>query len=430
MQIRQLIIGLLTILPLHMSAQMVLQCDTDVFYQAYKDSLPAHYCECTYSSQAFAFPIDTVLSEPVWFTATIDDIKQGISAYWFSSSAVTIDVYAFCMSTTPTFSMTVGPNRMSEMDMNKINQKLDEIGGSASFLKTLTPHVHVYPLNGGSGQVYCYPYDQGPHSTCDRALEMRAGMTYVCNHAENAYLLPAKNIPSSGHAFFRWIHRPKNVTQKPQPAQIWLTIDSCNGAEVGRMTMSDTIHVYQPDSAMLVSARKAGREIWVHISHADGLTGRLFYYTNPKFADPLPPFTQSTCEGKKITVDGRDYMSDTAFVDTICVVRDTLQMRSVSLTFTPPTTIYDTVQVSAAELNRGYVHPLSGMVLRQFGDTVIDVVKNNTCTKRYQVTVLEKPQGTEMIPGVMKARKQIVNGRMVIYIEDRRYNVLGQQIDN
>jgi hypothetical protein len=342
-----------------------------------------------------------------------------------------MDVYAFCVSTVPTFSLTVGPNRMSEMDMEKINKKLDEIGGSAQFLKALTPRIHVYPLNGGSGQVFCYPYDQGPHSTCDRALDLRAWMTYVCSEPENVYRLPSSNIPSSGKAFLRWIHKPKNVTQKPQPAEIWLTMDSCNGDEVARITMSDTIHVYQPDSAMLVNARKAHRDIWVHISHAEGVNGRLFYYTNPKYADPLPPVDQTICEGKKITVDGRDFMADTAFVDTICMNRDTLQMRSVSLTFTPPTTVYDTVQVLAQDLSRGYVHPASGVVLRQFGDTTFNVVRANTCTKRFQVTVVEKPvdpKGTDLVSGGKKARKQFVDGQMVIYIDEKKYNVLGQQI--
>lgn len=428
MKLRKLIIGLMAILPMGAMAKLVQPCDS--FSTVWKDTLPAHYCDCEYNSNTFAFPIDTVLSGDVWFTATIDDIRQGISAYWFSNTSVTIDVYAFCISTTPTFSVTVGPNRMSEMDMDKINSKLDEIGGSAQYLKALTPRIHVYPLNGGSGQVYCYPYDQGPHSTCDRALEMRAWMTYVCSEPENVYRLPSSNIPASGHAFLRWIHKPKNVSQKPQPAEIWLTMDSCNGAEVARVTMSDTTHVYQPDSALLVTARNAKREIWVHVSHEAGVNGRLFYYTNPKYADPLPPVNQTICEGKKITVDGRDYTSDTAFVDVICMSRDTLQERSVSLSFTPPTTIYDTVQVAAAELARGYVHPASGMVLRQFGDTVFDIVKANTCTKRFQVTVEEKeePKGTELISGAKKARKTIVNGQMVIYIDEKKYNVLGQQI--
>lgn len=426
MTIRRLIIGLMAILPMSAMARLEHPCDS--FSMVWKDTLPAHYCECEYNSNTFAFPIDTVLSGDVWFTATIDDIRQGISAYWFSNTSVTIDVYAFCISTTPTFSVTVGPNRMSEMDVDKINKKLDEIGGSAQFLKALTPHIHVYPLNDGSGQVYCYPYDQGPHSTCSKALEMRSGMTYVCSEAENVYRLPWQNMPSSGHAFLRWIHRPKNVTQRPQPAEVWLTLDSCNGTEVGRMTMSDTVHVFQPDSAMLVTARKAKKEIWVHVSHAEGVNGRLFYYSNPKYTDSLPPINQTICEGKKLTVDGHDFTADTAFVDVVCMNRDTLQMRSVSLSFTPPTTIYDTVQASAQELARGYVHPASGVVLRQFGDTTFNVVKANTCTKRYQVTVEEKPQGTEMISGGKKARKMMVNGQIVIYIDEKKYNVLGQQI--
>ena len=112
MKLRKLIIGLMAILPMGAMAKLVQPCDS--FSTVWKDTLPAHYCDCEYNSNTFAFPIDTVLSGDVWFTATIDDIRQGISAYWFSNTSVTIDVYAFCISTTPTFSVTVGPNRMSE----------------------------------------------------------------------------------------------------------------------------------------------------------------------------------------------------------------------------------------------------------------------------------------------------------------------------
>jgi hypothetical protein len=95
------------------------------------------------------------------------------------------------------------------------------------------------------------------------------------------------------------------------------------------------------------------------------------------------------------------------------------------------------VQATATELSRGYLHSASGVLLRQFGDTIFDVVKANTCTKRYQVTIVEKPvdpvdpvdpKSTDLVSGGKKARKQFVNGQMVIYIDEKKYNVLGQQI--
>lgn len=424
MKERYLYIVLLLALSLQVVAE-VSPCDD--FYGAYKEELPDTYCECTYNTFSFAFPVDSVLSEPTWFTATIDDLKQGLSAYWFSSDYVTMDVYAFCVSSVPTFSITIGPNSMYEMDMEKINKKIDEMGSTASFLTALTPHIHVYTRNGGAGHVYCYPYDQGPHSTCENALEMRPGMTYVCSEEENVYRLPYKSISSKGHAFIQWKHKPKKTSQSSQPADLWLTLDSCNGEEAARVTLSDSLHVYQPDSAMLVNARNAERDIWVHVKHAKGVPGRLKYYNNPKYAEPLPAVTQSSCAGKSIVVDNRAYYTDTAFVDTVWLGHDTLRTRQLSLSFTLNTKT-DTVRATETEIRRGYVHS-SGVVLREFGDTIFDVVKANTCTVRYLVTVLNTT-GVETLNGHKGPRKQIRNGQLVILMDDKKYNILGQQLDN
>ena len=422
------IIGLLLLLPLNAMAQAT-SCADDEFWKIYKDSLPKTYCECTYNTTPFAFPIDTVLTEPVWFSATMDDIKQGISAYWFSEDSVVMDVYAFCISHRPAFSMIVPPNRMYEMPVEEINKRLSELPGSAEYLKNLEPRMHVYTVHGGVGHVYCYPYNQGPHSTCEKALELRSWMTYVCEETENVYRLPANKIPAKGKAFLRWIHKPEHSNLKCKPADIRLALDSCDGQEVGRTTLTDSLHVYVFDSAMLVDARSAGRDVWVHVSHEEGIVGRLCYYANPKYAEGASDINESTCLGKTLTVNGREYASDTSFIEGVYVDRDTLLTQHVTLVFTEPTPIYDTVLVDPKDLKRGVVHNLTGAVLFNYGDTTIDVVVPNQCTKRYQVTVKD-PTPVENVDAEQKgARKQIQNGRIIIFVDERKYNIVGQQID-
>ena len=422
------IIGMLMLLPLQAMAQAT-SCADDEFWKVYKDSLPDTYCECTYNTTPFVFPIDTVLTEPVWFSAKMDDIKQGMSAYWFSDDSVVLEVYAFCISHRPTISMIVPPNRMYEMPVDEINKRIDELPGSAEYLKTLEPRIRAYTLHGGVGTVYCYPYNHGPHSTCEKPMEMRSWMTYVCEEAENVYRIPASNIPSKGKAFLRWIHKPDHANLKSQPADIRLTLDSCDGEEAGRATITDSMHVYMFDSAMLVDARKAGRDVWVHVSHVEGITGRLRYFANPKYAEGMPDIDESICLGKTLTVNGREYSSDTTFIEGIYVNRDTLSTQHVTLTFTEPTPIYDTVLVDPKDLKRGVVHELTGAVLFNYGDTIIDIVAPKQCTKRYQVTVKD-PTPIENVDADRKgARKQIQNGRIIIFVDERKYNIVGQQID-
>lgn len=206
---------------------------------------------------------------------------------------------------------------------------------------------------------------------------------------------------------------------------------------------------------MLVNARAAHRSLWLHVQHASNMTGRIYFYSNPKYAETaLAAVTKKTCYGKTIDVNLRTYSTDTTFVDTIWVARDTLNTQSVKLTFTQPNMEYDTVQVDSATLQRGYRYQPSSTILYQFGDTVVEVVKPKTCTRRIQVTV--EPKITEQPPVVdppvvdppvvdppvnpneglddvtsatRKAYKNIENGQLIIYIDDQRYNVLGQPIN-
>jgi len=58
----------------------------------------------------------------------------------------------------------------------------------------------------------------------------------------------------------------------------------------------------------------------------------------------------------------------------------------------------------------------------------VEAKKTNTCTRRIQVTVLIA-EGYEYVGASRgNSRKVIQNGQLFIYIDDRKYNVLGQEI--
>lgn len=395
---------------------------TSCEWQKWYYDAPYFFCECEYNSIPFSFPVDTIITDTVWWTATVEDMRKGISAYWFSDCSVTMEVYALCVSNTPTIVQSVGRNRMCEMDVSEINKKLEEME-NLSFLTALTPHIRVYPRAGGSGHVYCYPYDQGPHSTCENPLPLFPGMTYVCDKAENVYRLDPAQMPASGNSFVVWRQK------KSEPVEVWMTIDECEGEEVGRAILSDSLHVFQPNAEMMKSTKTSNRTLWLHAKHAEGIVGRLEYYLNPTVEESGTSVSKTTCLGKTQTLNQRIYSSDTTFVDTIRVGIDTLHTTSVKFVFTQPTVTYDTLRVDAATLSRGYRHTATGIVLFEYGDTIVDIVKANTCTRRYQITVLN-PEGIETVNKERKARKIIENGQLFILLDDRKYNVLGQPINN
>ncbi len=390
---------------------------------------PYYYCDCRLNSYTFSFPLDTIVNDTVWYTASMNDLKKGMSAYWFSDCSVTMEVYAFCTNKEPIFQITVGPNQMRDVDAAFIQKKIDEAGSSVQeVIAGLTPHMRVYP-NGGTGRVYCYPYDQGPESTCDDPLPLRPGMTYVCDKEENVYRMNSNLIPASGKSFIHWKQK------KNQPCDIWLTLDSCTGEEIGRAVLSDSLHVYQPDSTQLVNARLAGRSLWLHVKHAKDKVGRVYFYTNPKYADALADVNQQTCTGKTIKVNEKTYSRDTAFTETLWVAKDTLRTMSVNLSFTAPQTEYDTLRLTNSEVVQGYRYTTTGTTIYAFGDYTLEAKKANTCTRIIQLAVIEKEvpvdpkEALEDVYGVRNgASKCIRNGQLIVVKRGRYYNVLGQKI--
>ena len=385
--------------------------------------LPYYFCPCRESSQPFAFPLEIEVTDTVWYTATMNDLRQGVSAYWFADCSITMEAFAFCTSKAPTFDLTVGPNQMRDIDMDNINEKLGKLNEQEKLMaETMTPHLRVYPnKKGGSGKVYCYPYDQGPESKCEDPLPLRNGMTYVCDKPENVYRMEWSSIPSQGKAFVHWLQK------KNQACEVWLTLDSCSGEEIGRAALSDSLHVFLPDSAQLVDARKGKHSLWLHVKHKQGIVGRIHWYSNPKYNEPLPAVKQKVCLGKTLKSDMRTYESDTTFTDTIWVTKDSLTTREISFTFTQPKMEYDTVYASQTELARGFLYKPSGTVFHTYQDSVVEIKKANTCTRRIHVTVLST-QGMDYVgSSTPKSCKYIRNGQLFILVDDRKYNVFGQE---
>jgi len=402
------------------------QWSDDCLYTSAALGLPAHYCACHEGSDTFQFPLDRVLTDTVWYTASVNDLKQGLSAYWFADCSVTMEVFAFCTSKVPTFTITVGKNRMVDVDVDYINSKLDEMGETAQMLaQTLTPHLRVYP-NGGTGRVYCYPYDQGPLSTCEDPLPLRPGMVYVCDKEENAYRMEWDQIAQSGKAFIHWLQK------ESEPCELWLTLDSCTGEEIGRAVLTDSLHVFQPEAAVLTAVRNEGRTLWLHVKHDAGIVGRVTWFNNPVYVEPLETVTGVWCEGKTVTFSMRTYDADTAFVDTVWVNRDTLTSRDVDLTFTPAVTEYDTVYVKQVDLNRGYRYAATGDVFHAFGDYDLWIRKAGTCTRHIALSIMNSDAPKEAMETVkepsIRAIKQLQDGHIIILLNNSKYNLLGQLI--
>lgn len=340
---------------------------------------PYYYDDCWYASIPFTFPLEREIKDTVWYTATLDDIKRGVSASWYSDVSVTIDVYAFCTSKIPSFSLTVGPNQLREMEVEKINKKIEEMGEMAQMMaQTLTPHIRIYPNNKGKGTVYCYPYDQGPVSTCNDILPVFAKAANVCSAPSNVYVLTPERMSSYGRGFIVWKQK------KNMPATIYVTKDSCNGPEIGRSVLKDSIYVMTLDSVEVKAAKQAGKNLYIHVEHPEDYVGRIIYHNNIIRNAQLIDTT--FCHGKRLELRDTVLLETTVYSkDTMWTGGDTLSWTTVKLTVEPVEPQFDTLRLSASQLPKSYRNiyiPKDG-----WGDYTSTIRKKNTCDQLWYIHV-------------------------------------------
>ena len=352
------------------------------------DGYPNHYCDCRQSSNVFAFPLEIQVTDTMWYSSTVDDLKQGMAAYWFSDCSITFEVYAFCASKTPTIVLTVGSNQMREMDVATINRKLDELGDQARiFSDVVTPRVKVYP-NGGTGTAYCYQYDKGPLSTCAKPLPVIPRMTYVCDQPEEVYELKPARILSSGVSFIRW--KQKNNL----PGTVWLTQGSCDGPEIGRAVLSDSMRVFVPNATAMKAAKTAGQSVFVHVTHDEGYVGRIYYHN--RIVWDVQTIDTTLCQGVGLELpDTVLYETTTYSNDTLWINADSLARTNYNLTVEIPETQYDTLRLKAKQLPYNYRNQM--IPKNGWGDYDLTIHRGGRCDEHVLLHVIHDTVRTEQV---------------------------------
>ena len=346
---------------------------------------PYYYCQCRNNSIPFSFPMIVDVTDTVWFSATLNDMKQGLCAYWFADCSVTMEVYAFCNSKVPTITLTIGQNNMREMSNKEIQAKLEQMGDQAQLLgQMLTPRMRVYPNKTGGktgGTVYCYPYDQGPVSTCDSILPLIPGMTFVCDQAEEVYELQPSRISSQGLGFIRWKQKDN------LPGTIRLTTDSCNGPEVANATLSDSMRVMVLDAEVMKQIKNAGKNVYVHVSHDSSYVGRILHRNSIKWDQQVIDTT--FCQGKSLQLPDTA-LTETTFYggDTLLIAKDTLALTGYNITVIEPDLQYDTLLLRATQLP--YIYRTKIIPREGWGDHDFIIHQPDQCDEHMLVHVIHK----------------------------------------
>lgn len=351
-------------------------------------SSPYYYCDCYWNSSEFSLPLEMQVTDTMWYTSTVEDLKQGLAAYWFADCSITFEVYAFCNSKAPTIELTVGANQMREMDIATINRKLDEMGDQARiFSEVVKPRIRMYP-NGGTGKAYCYPYDQGPHSTCADPLPMIPRMTYVCDQTEEVYEIKPARISSTGESFFRW--KQKNNLE----STVWLTRGACDGMEIGRAVLSDSLRVFVPNATAMKAAKTANQSVFVHVTHDDGYVGRIYYHNVIKW--DVQTIDTTLCQGVGLVLPDTVLYETTSYSnDTLWINADSLARTNYNLTIEIPETQYDTLRLKAKQTPYNYRNQM--IPKNGWGDYDLTIHRGGRCDEHVLLHVIHDTVRSEQV---------------------------------
>lgn len=228
--------------------------------------LPTHYCYCLEESHTFAFPLDTRITGSVWYTATLGDVKQGITAYLYADCEVKIDIYSLCSSDNAMYSYTLSPNQTRDINSDAIENKLASMG--IEDISDYTPvHLKIYPVGGTGGRVICMPYNQGYHSTCSDCLAIFPEMTIVSSHADDVFYLDPAYIPTDKGLSVSW------QESDAAPCHLRITRATCDGELLAEADI--VAEPYNIPINLLERARVDGERLYFHFSHDASTVGRI-----------------------------------------------------------------------------------------------------------------------------------------------------------
>jgi hypothetical protein len=129
---------------------------------------------------------------------------------------------------------------------------------------------------------------------------------------------------------------------------------------------------------------------------------------------------------------------DTVIRDSAWADADTWVTSDITIRFTEPEIEYDTVGVAPSQFTaNGYWYGELGVMVKQYGDTLIVKTKKNQCTRWIQLTVLEAEEPPTPGVGVdeveseeQRTVKYMHNGVLYIRREGRDYDLIGRPVND
>lgn len=386
-----------------------------------QQTFPDYYCDCYMDCMPFYYGMDTTIMFTNWYTATLNDVSRGFSTYWFSDSntGVTVDGFVSCVQTSPTISQHVGANRSFHADLQTLMGRFG--ASSIGSLGSMPMYVRV-TMDSMSlsqyGRLIVTPYDKGPHSTCDNPLPFYANNPYVISDPDNVYVMAPRHsyaTAANETQVIRWI------CPRGDSAIVRITSGSCNGQELLRGVLRDSLHVLELPSDLLRQHRNDS--LFVHF-HTNARLGEAWYLRR---AQVLRDTTDTVeCLGKTLRINGMTYGADTTFVDTVYFAQDSATYRYQlmetchRLHFAAPEVENDTLKAYADELPINYLRTKQ---ITAFGDFSVYYRRANECDRDIRLHVEEILRSDTVYVDSTLCQGRCITVKGVNYTEDASFQV-------
>ncbi len=338
------------------------------------DTMPDYYCDCM-GGIPFHYGLDTIVSDTVWFVTKVSDIlNNGMTAYWFSDSVVSIDIFIACHLSNPNKRVELTKNSSRIMSPAEIRAMLGNAGDMGQLIGNKPVYLRVAPR--AEGRVLIYKYGDSFHSTCnqDSILKVFYGLKYAIAHQKETFLLPRVRVRSM--KFMNWNQKDN------EPARVSLVRGDCTtGDTVLTVLMTDSLKPYFFNKTLLQEAYTNNDSMYIVVECSK--FGYISFHSSARFPGELQHSVDTLmCQGALYGLD-QVILNDTSFADTVYYYKDTLGINSVNITVVRPDPVMDTMLLKSKQLYFFY----HGQYVDHFGDYDIIEHADGGCDGRYLLHV-------------------------------------------
>ena len=298
---------------------------------------PMHYCDC-HAGERFYYGIDKYLKDTTWFTVRLEDVvDNGFVAYWFSQKGMHLDIFLQCNVNTPFMTQYVPANGSFTISGEELAEEVKKYGAVGEMvIQGMDIHVRMAPEKGVEGHAMCFQKDHGFHSTCEETYLVYERMKYGISYSDNVY----KMMPDimGRRLFVMW----KQNEFLPIEMDI---LEQCDGEPLTTVVLTDSLHVYFIDTLLLQQKKAADEPLYFRFRAENHGTLKFShpYYWRINDVDTV------LCNGQQYVLRDDVFMTDTAFVDTIRFIRDTITESRYNIRFEESLQVFDTIYIEESK---------------------------------------------------------------------------------